>query len=104
MCRYFIDIEVSWDLSGVRTFQHVRQHLEKGRFMKKEYDFNKMKTKKNPFADKLRKQVNMYLDADIITYFKKMAKETDIPYQRLINMYLKDCVKNKKKLNLKWGS
>ena len=64
--------------------------------MKKEYDFSK--AKKNPYISKLKKQVTINLNAEVIEYFKSMSEETGIPYQNLINLYLLDCVSNKRKL------
>jgi len=72
--------------------------------MKKEYDLSKMKRKRNPHASRLKKQVTIRMGTDIITYFKAMADETGIPYQHLINLYLRDCVERGRKLNLKWAS
>lgn len=69
--------------------------------MKKEYDLSKMKARKNPYAGK-KMAVGINLSPDVITYFKKMAEDTGIPYQKLIDLYLLDCVKNNKKLALKW--
>ncbi len=70
--------------------------------MRKEYDFEKMKGKKNPYAKFLKKQVTMRLGVDIIEYFKNLAKETGVPYQNLINLYLRDCVQSHRKLTLNW--
>lgn len=70
--------------------------------MKKEYDFSKMKSRKNPYAAKLKRQVTIRMSDDIISYFKAMAEETGIPYQSLINLYLRDCVAHKRKPNLSW--
>ena len=53
---------------------------------------------KNPYAAQLKKQVAINLDVETVDYFKKQAEETGIPYQKHINFYLADCVKNKKKL------
>ncbi|MBN1553207.1 MAG: BrnA antitoxin family protein [Phycisphaerae bacterium] len=72
--------------------------------MKKEYDLTKMKKRKNPYASRLKKQVTIRMGTDIISYFKKLAEETGIPYQNLINLYLRDCVEHRRKLNLKWAS
>ena len=64
--------------------------------MREEYDFSKMKSRKNPYFSRLNKQVTMRMGVDIIAYFKAMAEETGIPYLSLINLYLHDCVvKNK---------
>jgi uncharacterized protein (DUF4415 family) len=70
--------------------------------MKKEYDFSK--SVKNPYAKHLKKQVTLRLGIDVIDYFKKLADETGVPYQNLINLYLQDCVHSQKKLRLKWAS
>ncbi len=69
--------------------------------MKKEYDFAKMKGEKNPYAAK-KKAVGINLSHEVIDYFKKLSDEAGVPYQTLIDLYLKDCVKNKKKLKLNW--
>ncbi len=60
--------------------------------MKDEYDLSKMKSRKNPYASKLKKSVTMRLSEDVIDYFKEMAEEKGIDYQSLINLYLRDCV------------
>jgi len=60
--------------------------------MRKEYDFSEMKGRKNPYAKRLKKQVTIRMGVDIIEYFKRMAEDTGIPYQNLINLYLRDCV------------
>ena len=62
-----------------------------------------MKSRPTPYARQLKKQVTLRMHPDIITYFKKMAQETGIPYQSLINLYLLDCVNNRRKLNLQWS-
>ena len=72
--------------------------------MKKEYDLSKMKKRRNPYASRLKKQVTIRMGTDIIAYFKAMAEESGIPYQNLINLYLRDCVERHRKLNLKWAS
>ena len=68
--------------------------------MRKQYDFSA--SRKNPYASQLKKSVTIRLDEDSITYFKSMAEQTGIPYQSLINLYLKDCAASGKKLNLAW--
>ena len=72
--------------------------------MKQEYDFSKMKSRKNPYASKLKKTVTIRLSEDVITYFKDLAEDSDIPYQSLINLYLRDCATNHKKLKIQWPS
>ena len=68
--------------------------------MKKEYDFSR--SVKNPYAKHLKKQVTLRLGTDVISYFKELAEETRVPYQNLINLYLRDCVTSHKKLKLNW--
>ena len=72
--------------------------------MRKEYDFSNMKGRKNPYAKKLKKQVTIRMGVDIINYFKELADETGIPYQNLINLYLRDCVQSNRKISIKWAS
>jgi uncharacterized protein (DUF4415 family) len=68
--------------------------------MRKEYDFSKMKGRKNPYAHILKKQVTLRLGVDVIEYFKQMAEETGIPYQNLVNLYLRQCAHSHKKLTV----
>ena len=70
--------------------------------MRKEYDLSKPKGRPNPYAGRLKKQVTIRLGVDVIDYFKELAKETGIPYQNLINMYLRSCVAEKKRPTLEW--
>ena len=70
--------------------------------MKDEYDFSKMKARKNPYASKLKKPVTIRLGEDVIDYFKEMAEETGVPYQSLINLYLRDCAAHHKKIDISW--
>ena len=66
--------------------------------MRDEYDIEKLNPRRNPYVKKLKKQVTINLNVETINYFKKLSTETGIPYQTLINMYLTDCAKNKKRL------
>ena len=68
--------------------------------MRKEYDFSK--ARKNPYAAQLKKQITIRLDEDSIAYFKAISEEVGIPYQSLINLYLRDCAASHRKLNLSW--
>ena len=70
--------------------------------MKVEYDLSKMKSRKNPYASKLKKSVTMRLSEDVISYFKEMAEEKGVPYQSLINLYLRDCVAQHRKIDISW--
>jgi predicted DNA binding CopG/RHH family protein len=69
--------------------------------MRREYDFSR--SRKNPYAKRLKKQVTIRLDSETLAYFKKLAEDTSIPYQTLINMYLRDCAMQRKRLRLEWN-
>ncbi len=68
--------------------------------MRKEYDFSK--AKKNPYASLLKKQVTIRLDERTVKYFRELATDAGIPYQTLINLYLRDCAASGRKLSLEW--
>lgn len=68
--------------------------------MRAEYDFSK--AVKNPYAAQLKKQITIRLDEESINYFKSISADVGIPYQSLINLYLRDCATSNRKLNLKW--
>lgn len=70
--------------------------------MKKQYDFSG--SKKNPYAPMLKKQITIRIEAETIDYFKQLSKEMSIPYQNLINLYLRDCASSHRKLKLKWAA
>jgi len=72
--------------------------------MRKEYDFAKMKGRRNPYAKELKKQITIRVGVDVIKYFKDLSEETGIAYQILINLYLRDCVVSGKRPSLKWVS
>ena len=69
--------------------------------MRDKYDLSK--SKKNPFASKLKKQITIRLDEDTIAYFKALAEQKGIPYQSLINLYLRDCAEQNRDLKIKWA-
>ncbi len=68
--------------------------------MKKAYDFSN--AAKNPYTKKLKKQITIRLENETIEYFKHLAAETDIPYQKLINLFLRECAHQKKKPTISW--
>ena len=70
--------------------------------MRDYYDFSN--SKPNPYASKLKKPVTIRLGTDVIEYFKGMAEETGIPYQTLINLYLRDCAQHSRKLEMQWAA
>lgn len=79
----------------------MRRGRRKPALMKKEVNFAKMKEVKNPYPS-MKKAVGINLSAEVLTYFKRQAAETGIPYQKLIDLYLLDCARKRKKLSLKW--
>ena len=68
--------------------------------MKEEYDFSN--ARKNPYAKKLKQQITINIDSEVIDFFKQMSATSGIPYQTLINLYLSDCMTLKRKLNISW--
>ncbi len=68
--------------------------------MRKHYDFSD--SVPNPYSQKLKKQITIRLDEDTVEYFKKMADEKGIPYQSLINLYLRDCAQSSRDLKMRW--
>jgi len=82
----------------------VAKTIRGSKTMRKEYDLSKMKSRRNPYSAKLKRQVTIRMGDDVIEYFKAMAEETGIPYQTLINLYLRDCVANERELDMSWHS
>ena len=70
--------------------------------MRKEYEFAKMKGRRNPYAKLLKKPVTIRLGADVVDYFKTMANQLEVPYQNLINLYLRDCVQSHR--HIQWAA
>jgi len=69
--------------------------------MRKTYDFSK--SVKNPYAKRLKKQITIRIDENTISYFKEMAENKGIPYQSLINLYLRDCAVEHRELHTSWN-
>jgi len=69
--------------------------------MRKSYDFSK--ARRNPYAKRLKRQVTIRLDAPTLDYFKDLSEEIGIPYQTLINLYLRECVVKGKRPSLAWA-
>jgi predicted DNA binding CopG/RHH family protein len=68
--------------------------------MRRSYDFSK--AKRNPYATRLKKQITIRLDEQTLQYFKDLSIETEIPYQTLINLYLGECARTKKRPSMRW--
>ena len=70
--------------------------------MREEYDIKNLNPRKNPYSKRIKKQVTINLDGDVIDYFKAQSESSGIPYQALINLYLSDCVAQKRELQMSW--
>jgi len=68
--------------------------------VKKEHDFSK--GRRNPYAKLQKRPVTIRLDQTTVAYFKKLAEASDIPYQTLINRYLRDCASARRRLAMSW--
>ncbi|HET6373616.1 MAG TPA: BrnA antitoxin family protein [Candidatus Polarisedimenticolia bacterium] len=71
--------------------------------MRAHYDFSKLKARKNPYIKLLKQSVTIRLDRDTIEYFKALAVKTGLPYQSLINLYLRDCALHERELSFRWS-
>lgn len=70
--------------------------------MRDEYKINELNPRKNPYASKLKKQITINIDSSTIEYFKTLAEEHGMPYQTLINLYLRDCAANQRQPQVSW--
>ena len=68
--------------------------------MRDEYNIRELNPRKNPYASRLKKQITINIDGSTIDYFKSMAAADGIPYQTLINLYLRDCADNRRKIQM----
>jgi predicted DNA binding CopG/RHH family protein len=71
--------------------------------MKPNYDFSKMKSRRNPYARKLKRQITIRIASGTLEYFREMSEEMGVPYQNLIDSYLADCATSHRKLHTKWA-
>ena len=70
--------------------------------MREEYNISELNPRKNPYASRLKKQITINIDGSTIDYFKSLAESKGIPYQTLINLYLRDCATNRRQLQISW--
>ena len=70
--------------------------------MRDEYDIKGLHPRKNPYAARLKKQITINIDGSTVDYFKAQSESAGIPYQTLINLYLRDCVENRRELRISW--
>ena len=102
------ELGFSWDERKARSnerkhgvsFEEAQTVFMDDEVMRKQYDFSK--ARRNPYAKRLKKQITIRLDEPTIAYFKKLANDTGIPYQTLINLYLRDCAAQQRKISLSW--
>ncbi len=71
--------------------------------MRAHYDFSKLKARKNPYIKLLKRSVTIRLDRETVEYFKGLAARSGLPYQSLINLYLRDCALHRKQLSFQWS-
>ena len=71
--------------------------------MRDEYEIDKLNPRKNPYTNRLKKQVTINLNEEVIDYFKQMSEQSGLPYQTLINLYLTDCAAKKRQLQMNWS-
>jgi predicted DNA binding CopG/RHH family protein len=76
------------------------RHSDRVEAMRKSYDFSK--ARRNPYARRLKRQITIRLDEDTLAYFKQLAEEAEIPYQTLINFYLRECARTKRRPSMRW--
>lgn len=70
--------------------------------MREEYDIESLNPRKNPYSKRLKKQITINIDSETVDFFKEQSEKSGIPYQTLINLYLSDCARNKKQLQMSW--
>ncbi len=70
--------------------------------MRDEYDIKNLNPRKNPYSKKLKQQITINIDSEVVDYFKQMAASSGVPYQSLINLYLSDCMSQNRKINITW--
>ena len=80
----------------------MNQNIMEDNKMREEYDLSQMKSRPNPYAMQLKRQITIDIDIGVIEYFKKMAHKSGLSYQNLINLYLKDCVNSNRELKMQW--
>ena len=96
-----VDLKFEWDEQ--KELANLKKNIQsKVGMMRDEYDFSN--AIKNPYAKRLKKQLTIRLDEDTVQYFKTLSSEVSIPYQTLINLYLRDCAQQQKKLTLAWAA
>ena len=60
--------------------------------MKAEYDLSKMKSRRNPYASKLKRPVTLRLSQDVVGYLKGCGCEAGTPSRSPINLHARDCL------------
>lgn len=82
----------------------MKKGITGGDDMRTHYDFSKMKGRRNPYIKALKRPITIRLDEETVEYFKTLSAQVGMPYQNLINLYLRDCAVNHKSLQMKWAS
>ena len=89
-------------ISARKATKNEKKIYTEVRNMKQEYDIKNLNPRKNPYAKQLKRQITINIDGNTIDFFKAQSQSAGIPYQTLINLYLRDCANNKRQLNLSW--
>ena len=102
---YIVHIWQNCSLPGTRrrTASTVGSTAYVAKNMRAHYDFSKMKSRRNPYVRLLKQPVTLRLDRDSVAYFKNLAAKTGLPYQQIINLYLRNCAVNHRELSMQWG-
>ncbi len=79
----------------------MKKDMTDEEYLQKEFDFSK--AVRNPYANRVKRTITINIDNSVYDYFKGQAQESGIPYQTLINMYLRDCVQNHREIDIQWN-
>ena len=94
------EVQILFVLFQLEKLKNLNENSMRVIVMRKSYDFSK--SVKNPYAKRFKKQITIRIDEETISYFKEMAENKGIPYQSLINLYLRDCANEHRQLETKW--
>lgn len=70
--------------------------------MREEYDIKNLNSRKNPYVKAVKRPITINLDENVVSYFKKESETVGVPYQTLINLYLRDCMAQGRHLDMAW--
>ncbi len=70
--------------------------------MRDEYDIKSLHPRRNPYVKPAKKPITINLDESVVSYFKNESETVGVPYQTLINLYLRDCMAQGRHLDMAW--